>query len=204
MINKRYFDHVAEQWDDMRRGFFSEAVRDEAFKAVGVVSGAIAADIGAGTGFVSEGLIHRGVKVIAVDQSEAMLEKLKSKFSSVDCRQGRAEHLPLNDESADYVFANMYLHHVRQPLVAVKEMVRILKSGGKLAITDLDEHEFEFLKAEHHDRWMGFKRSKIAAWLDKAGLNEVCVNSVGQKCCAASAKKAEAASVSIFIALGRK
>jgi ubiquinone/menaquinone biosynthesis C-methylase UbiE len=204
MRNKQYFDQVAGQWDQMRRGFFPEDVRNEAFRVTGIQPGSTAADIGAGTGFVSEGLINRGLKVLAVDQSEAMLNELKKKFDTIECRQGQAEQLPLDDESVDYVFANMYLHHVRQPLDALKEMVRILKAGGKLAITDLDEHTFEFLKEEHCDRWMGFKRDRVEGWLKLAGLKEVRVDGVGQNCCADSCNSAESASISIFVAYGKK
>ena len=42
--------------------------------------GKIAADIGAGTGFITEGLIRKGLKVIAVDQSEMILAEMKKKF----------------------------------------------------------------------------------------------------------------------------
>jgi len=43
--------------------------------------GKTAADIGAGTGFITEGLIHNGLKVIAVDHSEAMLEEMRKACS---------------------------------------------------------------------------------------------------------------------------
>jgi ubiquinone/menaquinone biosynthesis C-methylase UbiE len=38
-----------------------------------------------------------------------------------------------------------------------RELVRILKPGGILVISDMDEHNFGFLETEHNDRWMGFK-----------------------------------------------
>ena len=47
--------------------------------------------------------------------------------------------------------ANMYLHHVEEPLSAIKEMIRFLKPGRKLVITDLYEHNLDFLIKEHHD-----------------------------------------------------
>lgn len=56
------------------------------------------------------------------------------------------ESLPtlIEDESVDYVFANMFLHHASSPTNTIKEMVRILKKSGKLIITDLDKHDFDF------------------------------------------------------------
>lgn len=204
MGSKDYFDRVADQWDEMRTGFFSEKVRESAYEAAGIQSGKQAADIGAGTGFVTEGLVRRGLGVIAVDQSEAMLEELKKKYPTLDCRHGDAEDLPLADDAVDYVFANMYLHHVERPSEAIKEMTRILKKGGRLVITDLDEHDFEFLKYEHHDRWMGFKREDVANWFRASNLREVTVACVGLNCCADSANGSSSAKVSIFVASGTK
>jgi ubiquinone/menaquinone biosynthesis C-methylase UbiE len=207
MTSKEYFNQVAHQWDEMRASFFSESVREKAYSTAEVQEGKIAADIGAGTGFITEGLIHKGLRVIAVDQSKEMLAEMMRKFANcegIDYRIGEAENLPVSDETVGYVFANMYLHHVESPSKAIKEMVRILKPGGKLIITDLDEHTFEFLKDEHHDRWMGFKREDIRKWFTEAGLKDVIVDSVGENCCAQSRQGDEYARVSIFVASGKK
>ncbi|MFQ6050636.1 MAG: class I SAM-dependent methyltransferase [Candidatus Hydrothermarchaeota archaeon] len=207
MSNKQYFNEVAHRWDEMRGTFFSEAVREKAISIASVQHGKIAADIGAGTGFITEGLIQRGLRVIAMDQSEAMIREMKKKFKNietVDYRIGEAEKLPIEDEVVDYVFANMFLHHVEIPEIAIKEMARILKPGDILVITDLDEHNFEFLKKEHHDRWMGFKRENIKRWIMEAGLKNVRVECLGESCCAQSNGKDEYASISIFVALGEK
>jgi ubiquinone/menaquinone biosynthesis C-methylase UbiE len=207
MNSKKYFDEVAHQWDNMQQSFFSETVKDKAFSVAGVKRGKIAADIGAGSGFITGGLIGKGLKVIAVDQSEAMLEEMRKKFSSaegIEYRLGVAEKLPISDEAVDYAFANMYIHHVESPQKAIKEMVRILKPGGKLVITDMDEHEFKFLKEEQHDRWMGFKREDIRRWFEEAGLNNVIVDCIDESCCAQSSCGDEQASISIFVASGEK
>ncbi|UCD33004.1 MAG: class I SAM-dependent methyltransferase [Desulfobacterales bacterium] len=204
MNSREYFEKVADRWDNMRSGFFSEEVREKAYKVADIKKGKQAADIGAGTGFVTEGLAREGLDVIAVDQSKIMMEELKRKFPEIDCRQGEAENLPVANETMDYVFANMFLHHVERPEKAIKEMTRILTSGGRLVITDLNEHSFEFLKREHHDRWMGFNREAIAQWFKDAGLRDVKVECVGQSCCAESCNGTDSAKVSIFIASGIK
>ena len=105
MSSKDYFERVADRWDEMRSGFFTEKVREAAYKAADLQSGNQAADIGAGTGFVTEGLIREGLEVIAVDQSKAMLDELKCKYPALDCRLGEAEKLPLMEDAVDYVFA---------------------------------------------------------------------------------------------------
>lgn len=207
MDSKTYFKEVANQWDTMRQSFFSEAIREKAYNVADVKEGQLAADIGAGTGFVTEGLLKRGLKVIAVDRSSEMLNQMKQKFNdfkNIDYRQGEAESLPIDSDKVDYVMANMYLHHVDDPLTAIKEMARILKPGGKFVLTDLDEHKFEFLKLEHHDRWMGFKREDIKQWLLEAGIKNVVIDCAGGNCCATSSCGCSNASISIFVAYGEK
>lgn len=207
MSSKDYFEKVADQWDRMRASFFSENLRKKAVAKAKIQAGKLAADIGAGTGFMTEELVRKGLRVIAVDQSEAMLVEMKRKFDSSDTieyRIGDFNNLPLQNETVDYVFANMYLHHVDLPRVAIEEMARVLKPNGKVIITDMDEHEFEFLRKEQHDRWLGFKREDVEKWFVEAGLKNVRVECVEEECCSDSVQCSETASVSLFVAYGEK
>ncbi len=207
MDSKVYFNEVSGQWDTMRQGFFSEAVREKAYSLANVKEGELAADIGAGTGFVTEGLKNRGLKVIAVDRSQEMLEQMKAKFGNtmgIEYRYGEAEALPIENDFVDYTMANMYLHHVEDPLTAIKEMTRILKPGGKLVITDLDKHDHEFLKLEQHDRWLGFKREDVKDWFTSAGLKNIVIDCAGGNCCASSSCGCDQAAISIFAVCGEK
>ena len=58
MSNKAYFERVAGDWDDMRPVFFSEFIRSQALEVAGVEVGRSAADVEAGTGFISEALVE--------------------------------------------------------------------------------------------------------------------------------------------------
>lgn len=206
-MSKEFFDQIASDWDGLRKGYFTDVVRDNAFAIAGIKPGKTAADIGAGTGFMSEGLAKYGLKVIAIDQSEPMLEVIRKKLGdslAITYQLGNAEKLPIEDASVDYVFANMTLHHVAIPINAISEMRRILKPDGKLIITDLDSHNYKFLKNEHHDIWMGFKREDIIKWYQQAGFNLIFVDDVEEFCCAKSECGCYQAKIGMFLALGIK
>jgi len=190
----------------MRANFFSTRIRDLALGVAEIQKGCQAVDLGAGTGFITEALVGAGAHVIAVDQSEKMLEELNQKFEStgsVEPRLADAEQLPVSDQSIDRVFANMYLHHVEYPGLAIKEMKRILKPGGRLVIIDLEKHDYEFLKIEHHDRWSGFYRSDIRHWLEMAGFSNIIIGILsGERYCAVSGSCNEKVEADIFLATG--
>jgi SAM-dependent methyltransferase len=155
---------------------------------------------------LAEGLMHKGLRVIAVDRSKAMIEVMRRKFPNapIDYCLGDAEGLPIEDGGVDYSFANMLLHHVERPWAAIGEMARILRPGGALVVADLDEHDFGFLKIEHKDLWMGFRRGEVERWLLEAGLEGVSIRCAGENCCAKSSSGGERASIRIFIASGKK
>ena len=206
--SKSYFEDISGEWDQMRECFFSEKVREAACTIAEVQSGKSAADVGAGTGFLTEELLNRDLRVVAVDQSSEMLDLMQRKFlhsNDIEYKQAQAdERIPLPDNSVDYAFANMYLHHVESPLEAIREMARITTFGGRVVITDLDVHTYEFLREEHHDRWMGFERDDITAWLTDAGLKEAGIDCIGEDCCDTSCDGTTTARISIFVAWGTK
>jgi len=210
-LSKEYFDSIAEEWDSMQQSFFSEDVRKFAYRLADIEEGKTAADIGAGTGFMTHGLLQAGLKVLAIDQSPEMLALLKNKYADCDgltCLEGDSDALPIDNTSVDYVFANMFLHHVADPLVAIKEMYRILKPDGKLVITDLDKHEFSELQTAQYDVWLGFDREDIKLWFQKAGFKSPSTHCVGSNCSTESQDsclcKSGEISISIFAALGEK
>jgi ubiquinone/menaquinone biosynthesis C-methylase UbiE len=163
-----YFDTVADQWDQMRAGYFGESVREVAIAKANLRPDMVVADVGTGTGYVATGLAPLVQKVYGVDASAEMLRVAEENMcrqglTNVEFKVGDGLNLPFEDNSLDAVFANMYLHHIEEPPLAIAEMVRVLKPGGVLVITDEDEHEHEWLHEEMDDVWLGFDRDQIAA-----------------------------------------
>jgi ubiquinone/menaquinone biosynthesis C-methylase UbiE len=204
-----YFSKVASNWDLLRKGFFSEAIRDLAIQKAYLRPDMIVADIGGGTGFLSKGMANLVQEVHLVDASPEMLSQAQKNLSDwVNIHYHLADGLriPLPDQSMDAVLANMYLHHCADPLGSILEMVRLLKPNGRLIFTDLDSHTYTWLKEEMADTWLGFNRDQIREWFQKAGLVNIFVTCTDQSCCAASADQSvqEDAKISTFIAVGTK
>ncbi len=211
--SSQYFDRVAGQWDSLRLGYFSEAVRTAAIAKAYLRPEMVVADVGAGTGFIAAGLAPLVKKVHLIDGSPAMLEAARKNLagsSNVELHLADGASLPLPDGSLDATFANMYLHHCPDPLAAIREMVRTLKPGGRLVITDADAHNYTWMREEFADVWLGFEHDQIRAWFQEAGLVNVIVDGTGQNCTAESSKreitdeKGHSAQVSIFVATGTR
>jgi ubiquinone/menaquinone biosynthesis C-methylase UbiE len=194
----------------MRAGYFIEAVRQTAIEKAYLRPEMVVADIGAGTGFMSAGLAPLVAQVYAFDASPAMLEvarKNLASFDNVTIQQADGLDLPLPEASVDAVFANMYLHHCPDPLAAIQEMVRLLKPGGRLVITDLDAHTNTWMKDEMADVWLGLERTQVSEWFRQAGLVNVIIENTGTDCCANSEAQAtpldeRLAKIGVFVAVG--
>jgi len=203
-----YFEKVAGQWDDLRTGYFTEAVREAAIAKAYLHPKMVVADVGAGTGFMAAGLAPLVEKVHLLDGSASMLQVASQnlkQFTNLEFHTADGLSLPLPDSSVDAVFANMYLHHCPDPMAAIQEMVRILRPGGRLILTDMDAHTHEWLKTEMSDIWLGFEREQMRAWYEQANLVNVIVDCTGQSCQAGCMSDAgEHVDISIFVAAGTR
>lgn len=205
-MSKQYFAAVASEWDEIRAGFFTEAMRDAAIARAALPSSAVVADIGTGTGFVLQGLVNNVAHAVGFDESTDMLSVARQNLAGyphVELREAEGQQLPAADNSFDAVFANMYLHHAPNPPAAIAEMTRILKPDGKLIITDLDSHNQAWMREAMADRWLGFAREDIRRWYEAAGLTAVDIDCAAGTC-DCSAPGGNDISLSIFVAIGQK
>lgn len=197
-----YFEKVAGEWDSLRTGYFTEVVREVAIAKAWLHPSMQVADVGAGTGFMAAGLAPVASKVIVLDGSPAMLEvarKNLASYSNVEYQVADGQSLPVPDASLDAAFANMYLHHAPDPAAAIREMVRILRPGGRLVITDLDVHDQEWMKEEMSDVWLGFDRAELRKWFEEAGLVNIIIDDTEQTC-----QSERQTAINIFVATGTR
>jgi len=188
----------------MRKSLYGEEVREAVLHAVRVKPFDTVLDVGAGTGFLTEAAAKIASKVIALDFSRGMSEEAIATMGSgnVEFRIGSAESMPFQDSSVDVVIGNMVLHHCPHPEIAISEMARVLKTGGRIAISDLQEHGYEWLRQEHADLWLGFKMENVAVMMMENGLDNVKTETLSF--CCSSVQEGQQAKIPMFLASALK
>jgi len=170
-----FFGRVAGQWDGVRQELFGDRATVQSLLAL-LPETWVVADIGCGTGNASEVLAPLVSKVVAIDQSEAMLNAARKRLTgvaNVEFLRGDVEKLPLKDASVDAAVCVLVLHHIEDPSVACREMARILRPGGVCLIVDMVEHDRVQYKHTMGHRWLGFGIPELVRMLGAAGLADV-------------------------------
>jgi len=172
---REFFDRVAPEWSKLRSGYYDADVIDRLLTSGLLSEDMVLVDLGAGDGYLSRAVAPKVDTVIAVDISGAMINELRKKAAREGLRNIQTIvsdgcDVPLEDGSVDIICANMFLHHIEEPITSVREMSRILKPGVKVFLADLAEHGNMELMEAMHDLWPGFSRKEISGWFEKCGF----------------------------------
>ncbi len=113
-------------------------------KAAGVNAGERVLDVACGTGALAQeawASVRPGGAVVGVDINERMLAVARRKLPEIDWRQAPAEALPFEDCSFDAVISQFGLMFFEDRVKALREMWRVLRPGGRLAVAVWDRLE---------------------------------------------------------------
>ncbi len=136
-VQKEYA-RLSQEYDD-KWSFYIKATLQKTLKKIELNSGDRLLDIGCGTGALLEAIEKRYPDAIlaGVDPTREMLDIAGKRLSNkVHIEQGWAEKLPFEDETFDIVVCCSMFHYIREPMVALNEIMRVLKPAGRLVITD--------------------------------------------------------------------
>jgi ubiquinone/menaquinone biosynthesis C-methylase UbiE len=136
------YDEIAERYHEERRHreiAASDLVEARLAESAGPVA---VLDLGCGTGiWLAAQLRHfagRPVRWVGVDPSAGMLAVARKHLAGVELIQAGAEKLPFPAESFDFVMSTTSFHHFEDKPAAVAEVVRVLKPGGAIRISNVE------------------------------------------------------------------
>jgi ArsR family transcriptional regulator len=177
-----FFAGAAGEWDKLRSELYGKLFSDTALLAL-LPPDATIADLGCGTGQNIARLAPFVAKVIGVDISPAMLKAATKRLAggagsghkNIDLRRGDLAAIPIDDRSVDAALLILALTYVADPAQAIKELARILKPGGRVAIVDLLPHDREDFKRQMGQTRLGFDADELKQLLATTGLKQITV-----------------------------
>ena len=176
-------DRARAYFDELAGKFGRQYVPGRSWKGLAeaflkILNYDVVADLGAGEGTLSQLLAQRAKKVIAVDNSQKMVEfgqqlAKDHKLPNLEYRLGDIETPPIDPKSVDLAIFSQALHHAEHPERALQKAFEILQPGGTLVVLDLLQHNFEQAREMYFDTWLGFSELSITSMLEDTGFENV-------------------------------
>ncbi len=167
-----FFGQVAGEWDGLRNDLFGASFTTQALLAL-LNPEWVVADLGCGTGNASEALAPFVRKVVAVDQSGAMLQAARKRlrgFANIEFVEGDLDNMPLAPGSLDAAVCVLALHHLDEPISALRSAHRALRPGGLMLVIDMVEHDRADYRRSMGHKQLGFSAERMAGLFAEAGF----------------------------------
>ena len=197
------FDLLARSWDEKpRRVENARKIGEAILRKIPISKSWKVLDFGAGSGLLTFFLQPYVGQIDAVDNSKGMVEVLKEKISKSGVKNinpiwGDIERLKLQEENYDLIVSSMTLHHIKEPLKLFKKLKRYLKSGGFIAIADLQKEDGTFHETNEDVYHFGFTEEELRNFLHFAGFEVLSVETV-------NVIKKNEKEYPVLLAIGRK
>ena len=129
------FEVPAEAYDRFM-GRYSVQLAPQLAEFGGVRAGQRVLDVGCGPGALTGELVRRvgGEAVTAVDPSEPFVAAAKARHPGVEVQLASAEHLPFDEGVFDAALAQLVVHFMADPVAGLREMARVTRPGGVVAV----------------------------------------------------------------------
>jgi SAM-dependent methyltransferase len=170
----------APDWDRLRRQLYGTDFLLEAALAL-LPAGCVIADLGCGTGALAARLSGVAGRVLAVDNSPAMLAAARRRLGAsqnIELIEADLAQLPLEDGLCDGALLVLVLTYVADPAAVLAEARRILRPGGRLVVVDLLAHDRHDFQRQMEQLRPGFPPDVLQQSLLEAGLTDVTVRTL--------------------------
>lgn len=145
MEDWRSYGPVAETYERVHAPRLAEPARD-LVRMVEVEPGDRVLDVGTGTGVAALAAQGAGAIVVGIDEALGMLRVARATRPSLALTAGRAIDLPFADGTFDAVVANFVVSHFTKYQTALFDMVRVLRPGGRMALSAWADGEDELTR----------------------------------------------------------
>lgn len=136
-------------------------------------------DIGCGTGRHTHTLAENNNTVMGVDLAQGMLDEAKKAYPTINFRLGDAEALPLKANTFDAVFSSMALQWSLRPDAVMREIARVTKKRGQIALAIMVAGSFSELSQARKRANLPCTENNMChahAWLDASVANGMVIN----------------------------
>lgn len=141
-VTRESFARQADKFDDAKLTLADPQHLTWMTTAIAAAPSDAVLDVASGTGHLALALAPLAARVVSFDMTPDMQAKAAAKaramaLANVTFTLGSAEALPFDDASFDLVTCRFAFHHFADPDAVLREMRRVAKPAGKLAVIDL-------------------------------------------------------------------
>ncbi len=173
------FDEVAPRYDLTNQVLSAGNAalwRIATVKAIAPLPGERILDVACGTGTSTVAIQAKGATAVGVDFSPGMIREAKRRNPGIEFVEGDATALPFADGEFDAVTISFGLRNVHEPRLALAEMYRVLRPGGRLVVTEFSTPPVGVVRAAYG----GYLRHVLPRLADLASSNPAAYRYLGE------------------------
>ena len=173
--NVARFDEIAATWDESPvRSGLAQAIGRAILEAAEPQGTERALEFGCGTGLITALLAPALKHVVAADNSEGMLDVLRSKTEALGMTNVEPRRVDIGKDLPhgpfDLIFSGMTMHHIGDVAGLLRRLAGQLAPGGMIAVADLEAEDGTFHGDAEGIMHHGFDPEQVVRWLADAGL----------------------------------
>lgn len=176
-MNTAHFDSQAAEWDDNpARAALAKGIAAAIRENVPLEKPMSAMEFGCGTGLISREILPLVGTIKAIDLSPGMIGQLQKQITENSLQNITAQCLDIftdpPNESFDFIFSGMALHHVSDTDVLLDALTELLTPCGFIALADLDLEDGTFHDEAAEPVHHGFDRAELMQKLRARGFEK--------------------------------